>query len=325
MSRMMNCIDSPLFLCGHRKGGTTVALCLFDSHPELLVYPCDSAFFYLAFPKCLTAPKEATVEVMAQTIIIENLRTEMKVVQRDDIYDPEAVAATYRDLIAGLDHTPANHLKAMVEAYGRHCGQPPARWKRWVEKTTSTEIFAQDVASWFPKARFLHITRDPRDNYASLKSGWRARYQNQEASYESLIQSLIDRGGLGLRMAGLNRALLGSERYHVVRFEDLTEAPREHLEDICRFVGIDYDEALERPTVNGVLWPGNNFDGVRFQALSPVNVGRWHERIDREEVALIEGHLGHVMEDLGYETVTSRSEQAGAIGRHYKWFNSQCK
>lgn len=140
-----------------------------------------------------------------------------------------------------------------------------------------------------------------------------------------MIQSLIDRGGLGLRMAGLNRALLGSERYHVVRFEDLTEAPREHLEDICRFVGIDYDEALERPTVNGVLWPGNNFDGVRFQALSPVNVGRWHERIDREEVALIEGHLGHVMEDLGYETVTSRSEQAGAIGRHYKWFNSQCK
>ena len=43
-------LEKATFICGHRKAGTTLLLCLLDNHPELLVYPPDSAFFYLYYP-----------------------------------------------------------------------------------------------------------------------------------------------------------------------------------------------------------------------------------------------------------------------------------
>ena len=50
----------------------------------------------------------------------------------------------------------------------------------WVEKTTSSEFYATEIIKWFPNAKFIHLIRDPRDNFASLKSGWEERYKNQE-------------------------------------------------------------------------------------------------------------------------------------------------
>jgi len=38
---MNNFINHPIFLCGHRKTGTTMLLGLLDDHPELLVYPAE--------------------------------------------------------------------------------------------------------------------------------------------------------------------------------------------------------------------------------------------------------------------------------------------
>ena len=39
-----------IFLTGHRKSGTTLLLRLFDSHPDIDVYPTDLSLFYQYFP-----------------------------------------------------------------------------------------------------------------------------------------------------------------------------------------------------------------------------------------------------------------------------------
>lgn len=39
-----------LFICGHRKSGTTLLNHLLDSHPSLAVYPHDISFLYGYFP-----------------------------------------------------------------------------------------------------------------------------------------------------------------------------------------------------------------------------------------------------------------------------------
>ena len=36
----------PIFICGHRKSGTTLYLNLFDNHNELFTYPHDLNIFY---------------------------------------------------------------------------------------------------------------------------------------------------------------------------------------------------------------------------------------------------------------------------------------
>jgi hypothetical protein len=320
-SRLTEILDNPVFICGHRKGGTTVLLCLLDNHPQLLTYPADSAFFYRIFPHCESLPKEAVIDRLARETIIANLSSEMSVVNRPDLFDVHAIAETYRTIMRDNDNTAAAHLRALMSAYAVQCGQDSRHWRRWVEKTTSTEIYAVEVAQWFPNAKFIHIVRDPRDNFGSLKSGWEARYKAQESDKRALLQSLLDRGGLGLRMAPMNLEALGPDRYLVVRFEDLAKDSDTYMRNIAKFIGIDFGPTLKVPTVNGVPWPGNNFDGVVFQGLSDANVGRWHERIERWEAAVIEGHLGCVMERLGYTLNTSASERCRACAEHYKWFN----
>jgi hypothetical protein len=168
-------LDAPTFICGHRKGGTTVLLCLMDAHPQLLTYPADSAFFYRVFPLCEHMTKEETIERLATATIKENLTSEMAVVERPDLFDVDAIADSYRELALKGDNSPASHLRALMQAYAAHCGQDGSEWRRWVEKTTSTEIYAQEVSEWFPGAKFVHVLRDPRDNFGSLKSGWEAR------------------------------------------------------------------------------------------------------------------------------------------------------
>ena len=42
--------EKPVFICGHRKTGTTMLINLFDNHPDLLVYPDDSGFWYVYYP-----------------------------------------------------------------------------------------------------------------------------------------------------------------------------------------------------------------------------------------------------------------------------------
>ena len=314
-------LDNPVFLCGHRKSGTTMLVCLFDSHPELLTYPCDSGFFYKVFPACLSSGKAQSVTALVDHTIRHCLRKEMANVERPQLFDVDAIAMRFRHLAEAADGSPKSLLQSLFEAYGELCGQEPRGWKAWVEKTTSTEIYALEIAGWFPKAKFIHLLRDPRDNYASLKSGWQARYRLQEEEPRGLLQSLIDRAGLGMRLAQSNRAVLGADRYLIVRFEELTRRPEAHLRAMSDFIGVAYHPSLATPTVNGAAWPGNSFDGQQFQGLSAANVGRWPDRIEPLEAATIEFFLGDVMREHGYELTTSIEERARAAADHYKWFN----
>jgi len=315
-------LDAPVFICGHRKGGTTVTVSLFDGHPELLTLPIDSGFFYAVFPEKIALGKDQTIEAIVEKTLEGNLREELTKIDAADHIDTSAIARRYTELASAGEHRPALHLKALMRAYGENCGQVPDNWGHWVEKTTSTEIYAMEIAEWFPKAQFLHIVRDPRDNWASLRSGWEKRYQHQESAIGDLIQTLLARAGLGLRISQLNVQALGQDKYRVERFEDMTRHPRESFEDICRFLRIDYHPALERPTIAGKLWPGNNFEGLAFSSLDDTNTGRWSERVPENEAALIEAHLGDIMETLGYNPTFSPRERALAASDHYKWINA---
>ena len=40
----------PIFICGHRKSGTTMLVNLFDSVDKITTYPDDNGLFYKYFP-----------------------------------------------------------------------------------------------------------------------------------------------------------------------------------------------------------------------------------------------------------------------------------
>jgi hypothetical protein len=318
-------LNKPVFICGHRKTGTTMLLALFDNHPELVVFPPDSGFFYDVHPRYSTAdytPEQRRDRVAE--VMIRNLAYEYSLLPEAERQDLESrldeLRGTYLDLAGGTDSSSPRLLQALIEAFNRvyqHAAAPVG----WMEKTTSTEIYAAEVKAWFPEAKFIHVLRDPRDNWASLKSGWTARYQHFNDEMDRLMQSLIDRGRTGMAMARDNASALGKDCYHVIRFEDLVSDPKRHMAALCEFIGVGSFDQLMTPTVSGKLWRGNNFDGLSFDRPSAVNVGRWRERITPEEAALVEFHFADLMAPFGYEPETSAADRIDAARRHYQWHN----
>ena len=80
-------LNNPVFICGHRKSGTTMLCSLFDDHDDILVYPSDSSFFYKIFPPCLNLKKIDSVNLVIKNCIRETLGSEMKNIGKNDLFD----------------------------------------------------------------------------------------------------------------------------------------------------------------------------------------------------------------------------------------------
>ncbi len=311
---------SPLaFVCGHRKSGTTLLANLLDGHPQLAVYPNDLALLYAYFPDYIRthADREKRRERLQQILFTDF--TERRPSQALDVRAlSERFFAELRD--DGLGDLGALIARLMA-AYQAITGRAvaPTRWG--VFKETSIEIYAAEIMGWFADARFIHLLRDPRDNFAALAAGVEQRYSRLGEDHNRTLASLLNRARIGFQMARHNRSCYGEGRYHLVRFEDLATAPEGAMRGVAAFLGIEFDPCLLKPTVLGQAAGGNAFDGVAAFDVSARHVNRWRERITPQDAQIIEFHLADEMNAFGYAPEFDRMAQARAAAEFYKWQN----
>ena len=320
-------LDSPVFICGHRKTGTTMLINLFDGADDAVVFPDDSTFFYMYYPRfdsdkySIEEKKRRMVDVMIGEVHANKVsKANCSESERKKLEQGLKQYQEFFENYQGGDYDLKSVLQRFIQGYNEAFSKVESP-KVWIEKTTSTEIYAQELARIFPKAKFIHIVRDPRDNWGSLKSGWEKRYQHFNDEENRLKQSLLERGDLGMKMGKLNAEVLGEDRYRLLRFEDLTSDPKTYMKELASFIGINYSETMEYPSTFGFPWKGNNFEGVKHDKPSTVNVARWRERISDSDAKLIEFHYREEMKYFGYALEFSVAEQVEAAAEHYKWFN----
>ncbi|WP_285906382.1 sulfotransferase family protein [Pseudodesulfovibrio pelocollis] len=324
----MNYLDNPIFICGHRKSGTTMLINLLDGNDEFVTYPDDSGFFYMYYPRYVSDvfnSKEKTDRI-CNRIINDNLKYVLKKIRctPHELLKLESKADAFCQHVRNADLSKASLadvLKIFIDAF-RNSFYPKITHPRgWIEKTTSTEIYALDIVDEFPNAKFVHVIRDPRDNWASLCSGWQKRYCQFNDEPNRLKQSMIERGRLGMEMAIENMEALGKNHYKIVLFEDLVSDPVSTMKDVAGFIGMSFCDKLLQTSTLGYTWTGNNFDGLKFTKPSNVNVSRWKERIPATDAMLMEFHFKNVMKHFGYDFCFTAKESAKAASDHYKWFN----
>jgi len=323
---MTNNINNPIFLCGHRKTGTTMLLALLDNHPELLVYPADSGFFYAYYPRSESKRWSRSKKIdVINNFCIQNLEKEIKDLLPEDrqalIFSIPKFRRDFSALAKKTKLAPKDALKSLIMAFEKNAETDNSQIKYWVEKTTSTEMYAAEIVKWFPQAKFIHLVRDPRDNWASLKSGWVKRYKKFNDSYFTLLQSMFDRGKLCMEMAIHNQKIIGEKQYLILRYEDVVINPKKYLRVITKFLGIEFNDSLMVPTVLGKWWKGNNFEGMKFKGPSKKSVGKWPKRITKEESYLIEYYFYDLMKYFKYKTVSNLNQRVREAVKHYKWYN----
>jgi hypothetical protein len=316
----------PVFICGHRRTGTTLFICLLENHPELLVYPPDSGFFYAYYPiyeNVKYTNKDRIEQIIGFCIrnFDEFLRESFSGQEIEMIgFDMDSFRNKFRLLVQEKGYSSKDLLLSLMQAY-HLTWKYPKQPAYWIEKTTSSEIYASEIMKWFPEAKFIHIIRDPRDNWASLKSGWEKRFKHHNDSLDRLMHSMIERGKFGFELSVLNQKRFGRERYKIVRYEDLVTDTRETMKHVCKFIGISFSEKVLVPTVCGRPWRGNSYVETKFSGPSSQNVDRWRERITDNEAMLLEYHFQEYMEVYNYPLRFGLEDRIDAAVEHYKWYN----
>lgn len=312
--------DRPVFICGHPKSGTSLLRSLLDSHPELLVYPEETVFFRRYLPKASGKSLEEKL-VLADELLLHIFSwnqiapppSQANFPDRDYADIPfHKVREAYRKLASYSVRHDGDLLFYALAAYGEVSGYLSEETHRWVEKTPYNERFVRQILEWWPVALFIHVIRDPRDNYATYKR------KHPDWDVESFAKSWQESALQGLQ---LNHEL-GGDRYWVMRYEDFILKPEEYIGKLCNFLGIQDHPTLRTPTRNGRDWGGNSMFGERFQGIDKSPIGRWKDNLSALDVVLTEAIASQAMQLLGYTAsgLAVKDIKPGDLPRYLKYW-----
>jgi len=283
--------DTPIFVVGFQRSGTTLLQSLLGAHPRIAAPPethfiarvahladyfgdlADDANLRRALSEALNPPVPLLAECgFDEDLLFERART-----------GPRTYAALLDTLMSDF-----------AERHGK---------ARWCEKTPTQP--ATWVFDLFPEAQVVHIVRDPRDVVASsLDVPWTGMATRRIAA--AWRRFTLDNVRVGLEV--------GPARFLQIRYEDLARDFESTLSLVCAFL----DEGLttemltepERrlPTIASAAAP---WHGTVLEERSPPVLGSYRARLRADRRARVAAAIGGVIPALGYPAPRRSTVVAG--------------
>ncbi len=216
----MTTADTPLFVVGSGRSGTSLLRAMLNAHPN--VHLTHEGSFYLdPRGKSLAPDGRAWFDRYARTFSFAYLG-----LSRSAVTDQLAGLASpsRRDAVAAV-------MRAAAAQQGK---------ARFGDKTPAHAQQVDTIAAEFPGARFVHVVRDPRGVVASLAAMPGATSSHGLNAFFAAQQ-----------VKGVDRFAASGGTVCTVRLEDLVDRPEDELRRVLAFVGEDWDPAVLDHTVHG--------------------------------------------------------------------------
>lgn len=273
---------SPVFIVGTPKSGTTLLWSLFDSHPAVLLFYESKAYRFRPQPVGRGALIHA-IDLFMHALYadIHPLLERDRFLAQLERHLARAPEAIHRSILAALVDTVTDAMGADRSCHLTHM----------VDKTPAHFACIDAIARDFPRAKFIHVLRDPRDNYLALK---RRMFDSEsgvagDGRYHPIL-FIKNRLLASLEAAYTNVRRFG-DRYRILYYEDLISDPNHLVPELARWLGIRWDPALLAPTRHGTPWGGNSYAPDLKGQLRPFDrrpIGRWRRELSGREVRLLE-------------------------------------
>ncbi|MFN3531102.1 MAG: sulfotransferase family protein [Candidatus Brocadia sp.] len=201
----------------------------------------------------------------------------------------------------------------------------------FVEKTPSHALYVTEIIEMLPESRIIHILRDVRDVVASLlaaSKSWGNHWAPKDA--KSAAQMWVQHVQ-AVRESARN---LTRSQFFELCYEDLSTETADVLQDICTFLGIDWDEkGIADAIKNNNLENAKKTDGtiipVGGELASQLGTvtkepegfvrkghpGSWKEDLSKQELLLISHVARNTMEEVGYSWDDTKKFQDCANNR----------
>ena len=210
----------PIFIAGSMRSGTTLLQSIVSAHPEIdVVY---ETHFAADLPQGISS--SAAINWLTTTSGYDRLHLPWD-------------GAKVRDMLTRLGPTSAPEAVRMILAlravlFGK---------RRFGDKAPLYAFHLRSINRLYPDARIVLLVRDGRYSAAS------AAQPNVLLPNSILIDALIWRAAARRSFAALRS--LRPDRLLVIRYEDLIEDHECQCLELCRFVGVEFDDAMLHPNV----------------------------------------------------------------------------
>ncbi len=214
--------ELPLFfIVGRGRSGSTLLRSLFDAHPRVRI-PLESRFVQFLYYK-YPVNRKWTQETAIRAIRDLEHGFEPPRIQRDQLereienQDPDLTFERVCKLIYLNTHS--EFLKEEISAIG--------------DKNPRYTFFIPQLLRLFPRAKFIHLVRDYRDNVVSIQRAGKLIKESGNTYYSMGRWSLYNRFVLKYQKRY-------PERFRRVHFEELIRDPESVMKKLCVFLGLDY-------------------------------------------------------------------------------------
>lgn len=228
-----------IFLVGCPRSGTTIFQSLLAAHPLIASFPETKIFHYTLWGEFTDKLPERLTHFF-----------------NNEIQRPE--------LLETFDKN--NSLDTIIKWFLNILDELALEENKstWIEKTPEHIFFIQDISLYIPDAKFIHITRNGLDTIASMYEATRMS-QNELWGGEWSLDYCIRRWR---SCNSITQSHANNPQHLVVKYEDLLADKIAILKTCCKFIGIEYDDAVLTNYKSEALKLGLNMS--------------WHDGIDRE-------------------------------------------
>jgi LPS sulfotransferase NodH len=277
--------NSPFFLIGVARSGTTLLSLMLDSHSRIAI-PYESHFIV---PYYRDRQRWSDLHDPARRIeLVTSILREPAVRHWDQQLQLDEIDLDRCTSLAGT-------VEAVFSAYARRCGK-----EIWGDKTPSYTAEIHILNKLFPNARFVHIIRDGRDVARSLVEQWwgpndfmtALRYWSETVSCaRKMLQ------------------MLPEDRFVEVKFEDLVADPVREVRKVTDLLGVAFEpDMVNRYTAKAREKVGEHANRHHVhlsERPSPKQAFKWREALTPADQAVAHEIAGPVLAELGYPAGTT--------------------
>jgi len=261
--------NSPFFIVGCGRSGTTLLRTLLNRHPAIAI-PLESLFII----DYLRVQDRYDLKYLNSLVIREPELEEWGIsVSVEDLQDSVSVPRM---------------ISKLHEIYAESKGK-----SRWGQKTPRFVRYLDLLGKNFPSSKMIHMIRDPRAVVSSLIQS----DVHQSNAYHGSHRWMMD------VRAGLTYELTHSSRVLRVFYEDLVKEPEEVLKAVFEFLEMDstgMTKSGEKKTQEYSDFYENIHANLE-RSPTPAFIDKWKQHLSSKEVLIVEGICGELMGELGYE------------------------
>jgi hypothetical protein len=172
--------------------------------------------------------------------------------------------------------------------YATTCGK-----RRGGDKTPENYLFINEILSGFPDSTIIYVIRDPRDTVLSCTHVFGTSVEKAAMMWNDSFDIFSKTG----------------KSVHLVQYEALVADPKTALEEICQYIGEEYDpDMLSFHEKLPAEYAQFEKKGLLGKPISSASVGKFRD-MPEEDIRNIEAWCAEGMSAMGYEFTIPEAER----------------